>query len=391
MDYLKSNVHAGSHSFQAERKFVDTAHMLFINDKIKNKKDIETGLFYAKNLGSKGHAVCLKRVKQALDSKNLSYNILTKTSSIRNPYTVLLSDQFIIDVVKESYNSDAYVNVTCEGPLTVNELINYESDFYVTKIIKDPEPHMSALVIDSGGKLGARKLKNSAIKLEEGNYSEDVLAAYDILLTDLKDPHPPGRLTIIEGPPGTGKTFLLKNLPVVVKNSLFLVIPPALVQKIGHPDVIGSFLDISSELEDDIVVADDSEEKKIKMDSITLILEDADECLLHRTGANSSLVSSLLNTSSGILGDTLNLRVIATTNLDKVKMDDALLRPGRLSCHFVVDEVSPSKAKEIYKRITGGDEYSRSDGLTLADIYAKANKAARAKISLKKEKKRIGF
>ena len=67
----------------------------------------------------------------------------------------------------------------------------------------------------------------------------------------------------------------------------------------------------------------------------------------------------------------LDLRIIATTNAEKMEFDEALLRPGRLCRHVTVGEVSPAKAGEIYKRLTGLEK-TYTEKTTLARVYADA-------------------
>lgn len=67
----------------------------------------------------------------------------------------------------------------------------------------------------------------------------------------------------------------------------------------------------------------------------------------------------------------LDLRIIATTNAEKMQFDDALLRPGRLCRHITVGEISADKAREIFFRLTGKDK-KYLEKTTLARVYADA-------------------
>ena len=66
-------------------------------------------------------------------------------------------------------------------------------------------------------------------------------------------------------------------------------------------------------------------------------------------------ISAILNTSDGILGSTLDLRIVATTNAKKVDFDSAILRPGRLCTHIEVDKISTEQAHKIFLRETSKD------------------------------------
>src|SRR3990167_3049308 len=62
-------------------------------------------------------------------------------------------------------------------------------------------------------------------KLERGNYDETTLKQFDATIVDLKSLHPKGRLLLLDGPPGTGKTYLLRGLIGEVEASYVLVSP----------------------------------------------------------------------------------------------------------------------------------------------------------------------
>ena len=107
---------------------------------------------------------------------------------------------------------------------------------------------------------------------------------------------------------------------------------------------------------------------------VVFILEDGDNVLTPRGKENLSLISTLLNFTSGILGSMLDIRAIATTNSPTKDIDPALMRPGRLSAHVTVGPLSTEQAIKIFKRLTG-----KKDGVThattLAQVYRDARKA----------------
>jgi hypothetical protein len=62
------------------------------------------------------------------------------------------------------------------------------------------------------------------------------------------------------------------------------------------------------------------ETKKPQNCPILFIIEDADDCLVPRGSGNVSTISSLLNYTDGIFGSMLDLRIIATTNAEKMEI-----------------------------------------------------------------------
>src|SRR5690606_7456351 len=59
------------------------------------------------------------------------------------------------------------------------------------------------------------------------NYSNEVQEAYPFILKELVDPSPSGRLIVLNGPPGTGKTTLVKSIISNCK-SKFIVVPSSM-------------------------------------------------------------------------------------------------------------------------------------------------------------------
>lgn len=206
------------------------------------------------------------------------------------------------------------------------------------------------------------------------NYTDAVAHGFDYILDSFQSKKPPGRLAILSGPPGTGKTHFIRSLIHSNKESKYIFLPNMLISQVDGPEFAALLFKRHSN----------------DLKSIVLILEDADIALAKRDRVNTSDVSALLNYTDGIYGDLLDIKVLATTNLPKLKLDPALLRKGRLLKYFETDKVSPQKANEIYQRITNKYNSPFSDYTLLADIYAYADDVESTGHSEPKEIK-IGF
>ena len=154
------------------------------------------------------------------------------------------------------------------------------------------------------------------------------------------------KLVLLHGLAGTGKTTYLKYLAHELgKKVLFL--PPVMAESIVNPDFVPFLMENKD---------------------CVLIIEDAEKVIGDRKDSGSSVgVSNLLNLSDGILGDILNIHVIATFNMDKEKIDSALLRKGRLIAEHKFDKLNVEDTNILIKHL--GMDNVVGEEMTLADIY----------------------
>lgn len=192
--------------------------------------------------------------------------------------------------------------------------------------------------------------------LQRENYTPSVLAGYDKIVQEFNSQKPKGRLAIISGHPGTGKTYLLRGLAFDLSSCKMVIVKPEEVSMIASSKGLGALLDRHDE-------------------NLVFVIEDADACLVPRAADNMSSISSLLNLGDGFLGSILNVRIIATTNAKKVEFDPALSRPGRLCCQFEVPPLVPDHANQVYQRVAerpAPGPYVKA--VTLAQVYEDAAK-----------------
>jgi len=213
--------------------------------------------------------------------------------------------------------------------------------------------------------------------LEHANYAADVLAAYDHILSDIRRPKPCGRLVVLQGPPGSGKTFLVRGLVTETKGAVFALVPASLVSRLGEPKFLTALLNAR---------------RKGKNKPMVVVVEDADSVLRDRNEDRRDkdtldAVSALLNLSDGLVGAALNIRVVLTTNIKAISIDPAAMRAGRLCRHVHVGPLPEEKARPLYNRLVAqhmaipaallnepmpGGTRAEADGHLLADIYRMA-------------------
>ncbi len=220
-------------------------------------------------------------------------------------------------------------------------------------------------IVRQGMHLGLNSIGNAGIPLVEGNYTKKVQDDYRFAINDLNSESPSGRIVIMRGPAGTGKTHLIRAMLLQVPDAMFVLISPEVVTNLAGPELLPLLMNYRGGSTGPIV----------------LVLEDADRCLVTRADENMSLIQSLLNLGDGILGSLLDIRIVATTNADELKLDKAVTRPGRLSKMLDVNHLDFETANSIFTRLLPGaalpeilqkeNPHNRLQ-MTLAEVYSLA-------------------
>ena len=153
-------------------------------------------------------------------------------------------------------------------------------------------------------------------------------------------------LILFSGNPGTGKSYLIKYFTQVLSNKSFFYLPNTSLWLLSEPSFLNYCLN--------------------NMQDSILVLEDCELALKSRNQGGGNDVSTILNITDGIIGDIMNIKVIATLNTTD-KIDTALLRKGRMlaNCEFkpLTIEQANNTAKLLNKNINIINE------TCLCDIY----------------------
>jgi len=196
------------------------------------------------------------------------------------------------------------------------------------------------------------------------NYGKDFLKLHEMMVKRLNTEGDKG-IIMFHGDPGTGKTTYIKILTNLIKNKEVLFVPPSMAESLSDPEIIPFLMEHKNSI---------------------LLIEDAEKVVGSRDDKGSQgAVSNVLNLTDGILGDCLNVQVVATFNMPKEKIDPALLRKGRLICEHKFEKLSVEDTNALLKKI--GKNVESKEGLVLADIYNIDIEANR----ITEVRKKIGF
>jgi SpoVK/Ycf46/Vps4 family AAA+-type ATPase len=177
---------------------------------------------------------------------------------------------------------------------------------------------------------------------------------------DLEPTSASGRLLLLHGPPGTGKTTALRSIALSWGSwcQVDYVLDP---ERLLSDGAYLMSVVLGDEEHDFLSAREDDRRWRL------LVLEDCDELIrMDAKKRSGQSLGRLLNLTDGILGQGLELMVAITTNEPLARLHPAVTRPGRCLAQIEVARFTAAEAR-IW---LGHPARVGPDGATLAELYA---------------------
>lgn len=307
--------------------------------------------YFEMNVPKEDELEVVKYVTENIDSK--------KTSCC----AILLLKKYGLFARIDDSVSDSYI-LYSNSDISLKTLEKFKEalmKFYVKP--EDEENNLFSISSSANGLyLTKRKIKEIEDFSVERDYNDDFQHENAKIREFISAENKSG-LVLLHGAKGTGKTSYIRNLISSYPNKKFVFITPEIVTMIGTP----SFNSFLSTLENYIFIVEDCE--LVIMDRMS-------------SGGGNQGVSTILNMTDGLMGDSISVKFICTFNTDIKNIDSALLRKGRLISKYEFTPLTIEKTHNLLKyimenkqdedaehKITQDDIDAVKKGMTLADIY----------------------
>ena len=212
--------------------------------------------------------------------------------------------------------------------------------------LSEPKVPTFQVLVQERGSITSQNVQIEAFDVDLAkNYNDDLQPVDDLIGEAIEQKN--SGLILFHGIPGTGKTSYIKSLVTRYPDERFVFIPNDFVQAMLQPHFLSYLMD---------------------QRNAVFIIEDAEKVIRSRetSGGSPSVVSTILQITDGLFSDFLNIKIICTFNTDVSKIDQALLRKGRMIAYYEFRELTADKALNI---IGSDSEADLPERRTLAELY----------------------
>lgn len=185
------------------------------------------------------------------------------------------------------------------------------------------------------------------------NYSRAARASVEEIVAWQRPPAT-GNLLLFHGPPGTGKTYVIRALARAWRRWCRF-------EYIADPEMFFGDAEYMMRV---LMSSDNTERARWRL----LIIEDAGELLVGDAKAHQGQgLSRLLNLGEGLIGQGLRVLVLISTNDPLHALNEAVARPGRTAAEV---EFAPLSVDEANAWLRDRGERRTETPMTLAELYS---------------------